>query len=48
MQITIIIKPPLGKDVKLIVGTLLVQGAAAAAAVGGEVISTEEDSGLNI
>ena len=40
----IIIKP-FGRGVKLIVCTLLVQGAAVG---GGEVISIEEDSGLNI
>lgn len=40
---------PFGRGVKLIVCTLLlVHGAAAAGAVVGDVISIEEDSGLNI
>lgn len=39
---------PFGRGVKLIVCTLLVHGAAGAAGVVGEVISIEEDSGLNI
>lgn len=38
---------PFGRGVKLIVCTLFVHGAAAAAVVG-EVISIEEDSGLYI
>lgn len=40
-------KEPFGRGVKLIVCALFVHGAAAAAVVG-EVISIDEDSGLNI